>query len=131
MLRKLALLGIALSLVACNSGPKPGDDVTPDQLAEYADVPIYPNGKIPDGLSRVPSKNEAGEMHYDLVMTTGEPPQVVANWYEKNTGLTAEGSNTNWGLSGITKKGNSVFISIFREQDYTKIVVSSIAPKRK
>ena len=124
------MLGVLLAVVGCNSGPKAGEELTPEALSEYADVALYPNAKAPDGESRSPHLDEAGDMHYDLVLTSGEPPQAVAQWYEKATGFTAEGSNTNWSLIGQTKKGNEAMISIFRESDYTKIIIKSLAHKK-
>lgn len=108
MSRKLSSIAIVALLLAgvigCNQGPKPGEEITPEQLADYADVPLYPNAKAPDAASQVPEKDASGDMRYDLVQITGESPQGVAQWYEKKLGWTAQGSNSNWNLMGAQRR---------------------------
>lgn len=131
MKHHLLLIGIAAALLGsvcgCNNAPKPGEEMTPEQLSEFADVPLYPNAKVPDGESHVPQKDAAGEMNYEIVQTTGDSPQSVSEWYEKRLGWRSQGSNLDWNLMGITKKGNEAAIGIYKEGDFTRITIRSIA----
>ena len=125
----VAIFGLAVC--GCNNAPKAGEELTPEQLAEYSDVPLYPNAKVPDGESHVPKPDDAGDMHYELVQVTGDSPQGVSTWYEKKMGWRAQGSNTSWNLMGTTKQGNDATIGIFLEGDTTKIVINSLAHKKR
>jgi hypothetical protein len=136
------IAGVAVALSACSRGPaipdQPLDDPStrtttlsnppssPMELAKECDVPMYPGAKAPDGMSRLPRKNQDGSMTYDLVLTTNDSPEKVANFYAEGLKLKATKAGGAVHLMGKTPKKNDVILTIESGAGQTIVRISSI-----
>ena len=144
MMRSL-LAGIALLVAIGCSGPasetkstapagdqassQPGPTLTPEEIAKTVEVPLYPGATAPDGLSRAPAKDQAGDTRYELVLRTADPVEKVAAWYEKETKLEGMREGGSAQLIGKTASGHDAMITITpdeSEKGKTRIRVAAI-----
>lgn len=99
--------------------------LTPQSLAEKADVPIYPGAKVPDGRSRAPYEIPNGETRVEIVMETPDPLAKVIAFYEAKVKQIGNASGPL--VAGKTPKGNDVLINVSRDGKLTTIKVNAIA----
>jgi hypothetical protein len=100
----------------------PEQAMSPTEMAEKADVPLYPDADAPDGKSNF-RKSDA-ETRYEIVLTTPDPPEKVLKFYEKNL---TKAQRMTPKLMGVSKKGNSVMVSADQSNGLTTITLVSIA----
>ncbi len=101
-------------------------NLSPQELAAQADVPVYPGASFPDKQTKAPNKDESGKLHTYLVMSTSDKPNKVVEFYVKGGKYsemkTKEGSE----VQGLSPKGNLVLIDITEHAGQTIISVKSV-----
>lgn len=103
-----------------------GAFLTPTEMAEKADVPLYPGAETPDGKSSV--KEGEAENRYEILMTTPDPVDKVLAFYESKMERSQK-TTSNDGVMGTTAKGNFVIVNTSRTGKKTTITAVSVAAK--
>jgi len=99
---------------------------TPEELAAKCDVPMYPGSDAPQGMSRSPHKDSDGT-HYDLVLTTSDPPKKVASFYADRLKAQSSTSDDNLMVVAKTPKGNDALITVSAEGGKTVVRIRALA----
>jgi hypothetical protein len=136
-------VALATLLCACSREPsipdKPSDDPsartttihnppqTPQAASTACDVPMYPGAKAPDGMSRMPRVNQDGSTTYNLVLTTNDTPQKVADFYSNDLKIAPVKTDIGLRIMGKTPKKNDAIVTIESEAGETVVRISSIA----
>jgi hypothetical protein len=100
------------------------DPNSPEYLSFKADIPIYPNSRLPDNKSNVRSDGE--QTRIELIMLSSDSPTAVASFYVEKLKLerTKEGDKVR--LMGKTPKGNYAIIDLQKQGADTKIAAVAI-----
>lgn len=133
---------VLLFSTGCSRGPalpdQPGDDpsartttavnppTSPQDLAAKCDVPLYPGAKAPEGMNRMPRRDPEG-IHYDLVLTTPDPPRKVIQYYATSLKLNASTTGGALAVMGKTPKGNDAIIAVASEGGQTVVRIQALA----
>jgi hypothetical protein len=120
---------VLLALVGCSREPAPapqtesgaaqGELATPQELAQKADVPLYPDAKFPENRSNI-KRGDDGEVRYELIQITKDAPAKVLAFYK---GKLSRGQQVGEQWMGMTPKGQFASVSATPEGAATKISV--------
>ncbi|MGV3618951.1 MAG: hypothetical protein ACO1SV_26795 [Fimbriimonas sp.] len=126
MRRLLPLL--VLALVGCSREPAPapkpvtgvpqGELATPQELAQKADVPLYPDAKTPEKRSNI--RRDGAEIRYELIQITKDTPAKVLAFYKEKL---PKGQQVGEQWMGMTPKGHFASVSATPEGGATMISV--------
>ncbi len=95
-----------------------GQIATPEELAQKADIPVYPGAGFPEGVSNV--RTSGAQTRYQLVMNTPDTTDKVRKFYGSKLKLDAKSGTTNE-LMGLTPKKHYVMIKLKPDGDHTEI----------
>ncbi len=124
------LIGLSLGCVSCTRDvtPKPVADQTTDTAESFslrADIPIYPDARMPDNKSNV--RSNGGQTRLELVMRTSDPIEKVAKFYVKELKLDRSKEGNAVRLMGRTPKGNYAIVDLTKVDNDTLISAVAIA----
>lgn len=92
------------------------DYSTPEQLAEKAGIPIYPNAHVPNGQSSVEKTDK--QIRYEIVMDTTDDVDAVLKYYDKKL---ANAQRLGGKVMGLGGQHASVMVNAQRNADRTEI----------
>ncbi len=135
MLRSFLLLLIAFTAIGCkiddSSGKPDNSNATassPDEMAEQADIPVYPGASLPDNQSNV--RTDGSQTRIELIMVTKDSPEQVAKFYTEKLKLDRSKEGETIRMMGLTPKGNYAIVTAAKEPERTKVIAVSVGTSK-